>query len=163
MAGKEAEFRVAMRPGRCRALSETPDGRLQELIETAKAHIRSKVEHPFRVIKQQFGFHKTRLSGLALPKPQAERGGATRTAARSRSWQRCRTRFRSDGNCSQQPDQGIGIDELRDSVSKISPKRLNRRTKALRKRHQKHLSGKGTLTSLLLPLSPRLPRVSLMI
>ncbi len=65
MAGKTAEFRVAMRPGKRRALADTPDGRVQDLIETAKAHIRSKVEHPFRVIKQQFGVQKTRLRGLA--------------------------------------------------------------------------------------------------
>ncbi len=65
MAGKTAEFRVAMRPGTRKALPDTPDGRVQNLIETAKAHIRSKVEHPFRVIKQQFGFQKTRLRGLA--------------------------------------------------------------------------------------------------
>jgi IS5 family transposase len=65
MAGKTAEFRVAMRPGKRRTLPGTPEGRLQDLIETAKAHIRSKGEHPFRVIKQQFGFQKTRLRGLA--------------------------------------------------------------------------------------------------
>jgi len=65
MAGKTTEFRVAMRPGKRRALPDTPEGRLQDLIETAKAHIRSKGEHPFRVIKQQFGFQKTRLRGLA--------------------------------------------------------------------------------------------------
>ena len=65
MAGKTTQFRVAMRPGKRRALPETPEGRLQDLIETAKAHIRSKGEHPFRVIKQQFGFQKTRLRGLA--------------------------------------------------------------------------------------------------
>lgn len=65
MACKTTEFRVAMRPGKRRCLPETPEGRLQDLIETAKAHIRSKVEHPFRVIKQQFGFQKTRLRGLA--------------------------------------------------------------------------------------------------
>ena len=51
-AGKTTEFRVAMRPGKRRHLPDNPDGRLQDLIETAKAHIRSKVEHPFRVIKQ---------------------------------------------------------------------------------------------------------------
>jgi len=38
---------------------------LLDLIETAKAHIRAKVEHPFRVIKQQFGFQKTSLRGMA--------------------------------------------------------------------------------------------------
>ena len=65
MAGKTTELRVAMRPGKRRALPNTPEGKLQNLIETAKAHIRSKVEHPLRVIKQQFGFQKTRLRGLA--------------------------------------------------------------------------------------------------
>jgi transposase, IS5 family len=35
------------------------------LTQGAKAHIRAKVEHPFRVIKQQFGFQKTRLRGMA--------------------------------------------------------------------------------------------------
>jgi IS5 family transposase len=42
----------------------TRDRRLDDLIETAKAHIRAKVEHPFRVIKGQLGFQKTRLRGL---------------------------------------------------------------------------------------------------
>jgi len=65
MEGAMATFRVAMRPGKRRALPDTPEGKLQDLIETAKAHIRAKVEHPFRVIKQQFGFQKTRLRGLA--------------------------------------------------------------------------------------------------
>ena len=65
IAGKSTEFRVAMRPGKRRALPDPPDGRLQDLIETAKAHVRAKVEHPFRVIKHQFGFQKTCLRGLA--------------------------------------------------------------------------------------------------
>ena len=43
-------FRVAMRPGKRRALPDTPEVRVDDLIETAKAHIRAKVEHPFRVI-----------------------------------------------------------------------------------------------------------------
>ena len=43
-------FRVAMRPGKRRALPDTPEGRVDDLIETAKAHILAKVEHPFRVI-----------------------------------------------------------------------------------------------------------------
>ena len=64
MAGTAAEFRVATRPGKCRALLDTPDGWLQDLIEAAKAHVRAKVD-PFRVIKQQFGFQKTGLRGLA--------------------------------------------------------------------------------------------------
>jgi IS5 family transposase len=65
MAGHSATFRLAMRPGKRRALPDSADGKLQDLIEAAKAHVRAKVEHPFRMIKQQFGFQKTRLRGLA--------------------------------------------------------------------------------------------------
>ncbi len=64
MKGRAVGFRVAMRPGKRRALPDTPEGRLDDLIETAKAHIRAKGEHPFRVIKRQFGFQKTRLRGM---------------------------------------------------------------------------------------------------
>ena len=65
MAGHSVVFRVAMRPGKRRALLSTSDGRLQDLIETAKSHVHATVEYPFRVINQQFGFQKTRLGGLA--------------------------------------------------------------------------------------------------
>lgn len=34
-------------------------------IEKAKAQVRAKVEHPFRVIKRQFGYVKVRFRGLA--------------------------------------------------------------------------------------------------
>jgi IS5 family transposase len=64
MQGRGIGFRVAMRPGKRRALPDTPEGRIDGLTETAKAHVRAKVEHPFRVIKQQFGFQKTRLRGM---------------------------------------------------------------------------------------------------
>ncbi|NDD45342.1 MAG: IS5 family transposase [Synechococcaceae bacterium WB9_4xB_025] len=64
MQGRGIGFRVAMRPGNRRALPDTPEGRVDDLIETAKAHFRAKVEHPFRVIKRQFGFQKTRLRGM---------------------------------------------------------------------------------------------------
>ena len=45
--GRGLGFRVAMRLGKRRALPETPEGRLADLVETAKAHIRAKVEPPF--------------------------------------------------------------------------------------------------------------------
>jgi IS5 family transposase len=64
MQGRGIGFRVAMRPSKRRALPDTSEGRLDDLIETAKAHVRAKVEHPFRVIKRQFGFQKTRLRGM---------------------------------------------------------------------------------------------------
>jgi transposase, IS5 family len=50
MAGKPTTFRVAIRPGKRRGLPDTPDGKLLNLTEMAKAHIRAKGEHPFRVI-----------------------------------------------------------------------------------------------------------------
>ncbi|MEX3816078.1 transposase, partial [Paraburkholderia sp. BR13439] len=56
---------VAMRPGRRRQLDLTD--RLDAIfdqIERLKAGIRAKVEHPFRVLKQQFGYTKTRYRGL---------------------------------------------------------------------------------------------------
>ena len=65
MAGKSTTFRVAIRPGKRQVLPKTPDGRMQDLVEPAKAHIRAKVEHPFRVIMEQFGFRKTRPRGMA--------------------------------------------------------------------------------------------------
>jgi IS5 family transposase len=64
MQGRGIGFRVAMRPGKRRALPDIPEGRVDDLIETAKAHFRAKVEHPFRVIKRQFGFQKIRLRGM---------------------------------------------------------------------------------------------------
>ncbi len=64
MQDRGIAFRVAMRPGKRRVLPDTPEGRLDDLVETAKAHMRAKVEHPFRVIKWQFGFQKSRLRGM---------------------------------------------------------------------------------------------------
>jgi hypothetical protein len=45
-----------------------PEERVDGLIESAKAHFRARVVHPFRVIKQQYGSQKTRLLGMILPK-----------------------------------------------------------------------------------------------
>ena len=50
LEGKRIGFRVAMRPGKHRAQPEMPGGRVDDLIEIAKAHIRAKVEHPFRLM-----------------------------------------------------------------------------------------------------------------
>ena len=48
------QMRIAMKPGRRRVLPDTPEGKLLELVECAKAHLRAKVQHPFRIIKCQF-------------------------------------------------------------------------------------------------------------
>ena len=59
-------WHVAMRPGKRRALDKTKaSGQLTEQVEKIKASVRAKVEHPFRVIKQQFGHVKVRYRGLA--------------------------------------------------------------------------------------------------
>ena len=59
-------WHIAMMPGKRRALNlETASGQLRSAAEKVKAGIRAKVEHPFRVIKCQFGFTKVRYRGLA--------------------------------------------------------------------------------------------------
>ena len=42
----------------------SPLGAITDKIEQIKASIRAKVEHPFRIIKRQFGFTKVRYRGL---------------------------------------------------------------------------------------------------
>ncbi len=58
-------WHVAMRPGKRAALDKSkPVDALIDEVEHIKASIRAKVEHPFRVIKRQFGFVKVRYRGL---------------------------------------------------------------------------------------------------
>ena len=54
-----------MRPGKRRQQKNTPWGVFIEQAEKIKASIRAKVEHPFRVIKCQFGHTKVRYRGMA--------------------------------------------------------------------------------------------------
>jgi transposase, IS5 family len=58
-------WHVAMKPGKRRQLdlSDRLDA-IYDQIERLKAGIRAKVEHPFRILKQQFGYTKTRYRGL---------------------------------------------------------------------------------------------------
>ncbi len=64
--GINTQWHVAMRPGKRRALDKsTPMGFILDQLEQAKARIRAKVEHPFRVIKRQFGYVKVKYRGLA--------------------------------------------------------------------------------------------------
>ena len=61
----DVNWHVAMMPSKRRLLdTERLGERLAEQFETVKARIRAKVEHPFRVIKQQFGYIKARYRGL---------------------------------------------------------------------------------------------------
>lgn len=59
-------WNIAMRPGKRRELDKTKlVDDLTDQLERLKASIRAKVEHPFRVIKRQFGHVKVRYRGLA--------------------------------------------------------------------------------------------------
>src|SRR5690606_40080938 len=58
---RPVECYIAMRAGQRKTLAK--DGGA-ERIEQLKARVRAIVEHPFRVIKCQFGYHKVRYRGL---------------------------------------------------------------------------------------------------
>ena len=51
--------------GTVKAIQDTVLRDLTEKIEHIKASVRAAVEHPFRVIKRQFGHVKVRYRGLA--------------------------------------------------------------------------------------------------
>lgn len=56
---------IAMRPSLAMKRAKTDlIGQIYRRIEYAKMHMRAKVEHPFRVIKQPFGHSKVRYRGL---------------------------------------------------------------------------------------------------
>jgi len=64
-AQADVTWHAAMRPGKRKALNK--DNEADAMIDQAeklKAGVRAKVEHPFRVIKRQFGFIKVRYRGL---------------------------------------------------------------------------------------------------
>jgi IS5 family transposase len=62
---KNLEWQIAAKRGRIKAMADGREKRRLEKIEKAKASVRAKVEHPFRVIKRQFGLMKVRFRGLA--------------------------------------------------------------------------------------------------
>jgi len=53
-----------MKPGQCIVLPETPEGRLLDLIETAKGNVGAKVEPRFRIAKCRFGFRMVFYRGI---------------------------------------------------------------------------------------------------
>ena len=55
---------IAAKRGMVKAITDTRLRELTEQIEHRKASIRAAVEHPFRVIKRQFGHMKVRYRGL---------------------------------------------------------------------------------------------------
>ena len=64
--GLKVNWHIAMRPGKRAALDLSSAFAAKiDRVEQIKASIRAKVEHPFLVIKQQFGHAKVRYRGLA--------------------------------------------------------------------------------------------------
>jgi IS5 family transposase len=64
-ATPDVTWHVAMRPGKRKALNKDDEAdAMIDKAEKLKAGVRAKVEHPFRVIKRQFGFVKVRYRGL---------------------------------------------------------------------------------------------------
>jgi IS5 family transposase len=62
---KDLLWEIAAKRGKVQAMKEGRAKRKVEKIEKRKASIRARVEHPFRVIKRQFGLVKVRFRGLA--------------------------------------------------------------------------------------------------
>jgi transposase, IS5 family len=65
----QPDWEISMMPSKRNALKAIKDScplaATLDKIEKLKAGIRAKVEHPFRVLKCQFGYRKTRYKGLA--------------------------------------------------------------------------------------------------
>ena len=65
LADVKAQWAIAMRPGRLKELKKHPrKNKAVIAFERLKSSIHAKVEHPFRIIKRQFGFVKARFKGL---------------------------------------------------------------------------------------------------
>lgn len=65
LKGRQVKWHIAEKPSIRRALAPSAYRDACEQLETLKARVRARVEHPFRVIKCQFGHRKVRYRGLA--------------------------------------------------------------------------------------------------
>lgn len=65
LQGKRIDWQIAERRHTVKALPEGEHKDVTVWLEHLRAKVRARVEHPFRVIKQQFGFQKVRYRGLA--------------------------------------------------------------------------------------------------
>ena len=63
--GRELEWWIAAKRGTVEAIDDAELRSAVKDVERKKASIRARVEHPFRVLKQQFGYVKVRFRGLA--------------------------------------------------------------------------------------------------
>ncbi|WP_299161881.1 IS5 family transposase [Accumulibacter sp.] len=62
---RDVNWQIAMKRGKLKAVSEESGfGQLLRKLESLKASIRSKVEHPFHIVKNLFHYKKVRYKGL---------------------------------------------------------------------------------------------------
>ena len=62
---KRIKWHIAAKRSVVKKIKRAKLKRATEKLETLKAKLRAHVEHPFRVVKRQFGFMKVRFKGLA--------------------------------------------------------------------------------------------------
>ena len=62
---KRIKWHIAAKRSVVKKIKRANLKRATEKLETLKAKVRARVEHPFRVVKRQFGFMKVRFKGLA--------------------------------------------------------------------------------------------------
>lgn len=58
------DYRINRRPGKLHRMEDNSRQNWERLIENRKSSVRSKVEHPFRFLKVQYGFRKTVYRGI---------------------------------------------------------------------------------------------------
>lgn len=59
------EYRINQRPGRISKRQDSPGKEWDQYIERRKSSVRSKVEHPFHIVKNLFGYRKTAYRGIS--------------------------------------------------------------------------------------------------
>jgi len=61
----EIDYRINERAGKVKRLPEGPCREFEQELERRKSSVRSKVEHPFRIVKMLFGYKKVVYRGLS--------------------------------------------------------------------------------------------------
>jgi IS5 family transposase len=86
LQGVKSVFLIAAKPSKLRAIKNARERRNAEGWEHFKASLRAKVEHPFRVIKRQFGYTQVRYRGLAKNAAQVQTLFALSNLWMARRW-----------------------------------------------------------------------------
>lgn len=68
----KAKWYIAAKRGKVKAMVDGPLKTAIQAFEKAKAQVRAIVEHPFHIVKNRFGYRKTRYRGLAKNTAQLE-------------------------------------------------------------------------------------------